>query len=74
VADDQKADDKEQVNWTRMAGVGIEFAVAIGLFTVIGYLIDRWLGSKPWGVIVGAAVGFAVGLRALVKIGMKQFK
>jgi ATP synthase protein I len=60
--------------WYRMAGVGIEFVVAIALFAGIGYAIDRWRGTGPWGVLIGLGIGFAVGLRAMIRMAMKSFK
>ena len=33
----------------------------------LGYAVDRWLGSAPWGVFVGLLLGFAVGFYELVK-------
>ena len=33
----------------------------------LGYLVDRWLGSAPWGVFVGLLLGFVVGFYELVK-------
>ena len=70
----QSSEDATLAGWYRMAGVGIEFVVAIGLFAFIGYLVDRWLDSSPWGLIVGAGLGFAVGLRAMIRVAMKSFK
>jgi F0F1-type ATP synthase assembly protein I len=32
-----------------------------------GYLLDRWLGTKPWGVFVGLLLGIAVGFYELIK-------
>lgn len=60
--------------WYRMAGVGIEFIVAIALFAGIGYAIDRWRGTGPWGVLIGLGVGFAVGMRAMIRAARKSFK
>ena len=60
--------------WYRMAGVGIEFIVAVALFAGIGYAIDRWRGTGPWGVLIGAAIGFTVGLRAMIRAAKKSFK
>jgi ATP synthase protein I len=47
---------------------GIAYAAAIALFAAVavfsglGWLLDRWLGTAPWflagGVVVGAAAGF----------------
>jgi ATP synthase protein I len=33
----------------------------------LGYAVDRWLGSAPWGVFVGLLLGFVVGFYELVK-------
>ena len=60
--------------WYRMTGVGIEFVVAIALFAGIGYAVDRWRGTGPWGVLIGLGVGFAIGLRALIRAAKKSFK
>jgi ATP synthase protein I len=47
---------------------GLAYAAALSLFfsvavmAGIGLLVDRWLGTKPWmlvvGIILGAALGF----------------
>lgn len=38
----------------------------------LGYLLDRWLGTRPWllvgGIVVGAAVGFYQFVRIISKI------
>ncbi len=34
--------------------------VAVGAF--LGWLIDRWLGISPWGLIVFLLLGFAAGI------------
>src|SRR5688572_625710 len=68
------SEDEILAGWYRMAGVGIEFIVAIALFVGIGYAIDRWRGSSPWGVLVGAAIGFTIGLRAMIRAAKKSFK
>ena len=69
-----KSEDETLAGWYRMAGVGIEFVVAVGLFAGIGYAVDRWRGTSPWGLIIGAFVGFAVGLRAMIRVANKSFK
>jgi ATP synthase protein I len=33
----------------------------------IGYAVDSWLGTAPWGVFVGLLLGLAVGFYELVK-------
>ena len=58
----------------RMSGVGLEFVVALCAFGAIGYGLDRWLGTLPWGLLAGLAVGFAAGLYLLVRVGRESFK
>ena len=67
-------EESELAGWYRMAGVGIEFVVAVGLFAAIGFWLDRWLGTRPWLLLVGMGLGFAVGLRSMIKLAMKSFK
>jgi ATP synthase protein I len=33
----------------------------------LGWLLDRWLGSSPWGFIVFLLLGFAAGLLNLMR-------
>ena len=42
--------------------IGIELVVAIGVATALGWAIDRWLGTRPWGIIVLFFVGVAAGM------------
>ncbi|MEM9419746.1 MAG: AtpZ/AtpI family protein [Planctomycetota bacterium] len=50
-----------------MAGAGLELAAGIGLFAGIGYGIDRWFGTLPWGTVIGALLGMTAGLYLLIK-------
>ena len=66
--------ESELAGWHRMAGVGVEFVAAIALFGAIGYFLDRWLKTGPWILLAGMAIGFAVGLRAMIRAAMKSFR
>ena len=72
---ESKTDDERDTlaSWYRMAGVGIEFVVAVGLFAVLGYFADRWLGTEPWLLLAGMGLGFAVGLRAMIRMARRTF-
>jgi F0F1-type ATP synthase assembly protein I len=37
-----------------------EFAGTLGVFVVVGYLLDRWLGTEPW-ITLAAALFCVVG-------------
>ena len=35
---------------------------------VIGFVLDRWLGTQPWLLMVLLVLGFGVGIRNVVRI------
>ncbi|MGA7486452.1 MAG: AtpZ/AtpI family protein [Xanthobacteraceae bacterium] len=39
-----------------------ELVAGVLLGAAIGWLIDRWLGSTPWGMILFLLLGFAAGV------------
>jgi ATP synthase protein I len=39
-----------------------EFVAAVVVGAAIGWLLDRWLGISPWGMIVFLLLGFAAGV------------
>src|ERR1700756_4098613 len=47
--------------------IGIELVVAIGVATALGWAIDRWLGTKPWGMIVLFFLGVAAGMLSVYR-------
>jgi F0F1-type ATP synthase assembly protein I len=40
---------------------------AILLLGAIGYAVDAWRGTSPWGLLVGLLVGLVVGFYELAK-------
>jgi F0F1-type ATP synthase assembly protein I len=40
---------------------------AIILLGGLGYAIDQWQGTAPWGLVIGLAVGLAAGFYQLAK-------
>jgi ATP synthase protein I len=42
--------------------IGIELVVAIVVSTGLGWGIDRWFGTRPWGMIVLFFLGVAAGM------------
>jgi ATP synthase protein I len=50
-----------------------EFVAGILVGGVIGWFLDGWLGTSPWGLIVFLLLGFAAGvLNALRTAGLVQ--
>src|SRR5215471_19591562 len=42
--------------------IGLELVVAIGVATALGWAIDHWLGTRPWGIIILFFLGIAAGM------------
>ena len=53
---DPKPDDKE-LNVSTFAGAGIQFAIAIVAFLLIGQWADRKLGTSPAFLLAGVFIG-----------------
>lgn len=60
--------DNERMRLYRIAGAGFEFTATVLTCLLAGFLVDKWLDSKPVGLLIGLAVGFAVGLYQLVRL------
>jgi len=62
-------DNKEETNRKS----GIAYAAAFSLFAsvvsglIAGWLLDRWLGTKPWLLVAGLILGSAAGLYELIR-------
>lgn len=54
--------------------IGLELVVAVVIGVLIGWALDRWLGTRPWGTIVFFFLGVATGMvnvwRAISGMGM----
>jgi ATP synthase protein I len=54
--------------------VGLELIIAILVAVAIGWAFDKWLGTRPWGIIVFFFLGIATGMvnvwRAVSGLGM----
>ena len=68
------APNDNDVNWGKVAGVGFEIAVGVGLGALLGRLVDGKLHSGPWGLLVGVLVGCAAGMYLLSKEAVKMNK
>ncbi|HEY7783122.1 MAG TPA: AtpZ/AtpI family protein [Pyrinomonadaceae bacterium] len=56
---------------------GIAYAAAFTLFASVaalcglGWLLDRWLGTDPWLMVVGLILGAAAGFYEFVRLTSK---
>lgn len=52
---------------------GITLFATVATFTGIGFLIDRWFGTRPWFLVAGIILGSAAGLFEFVRISNKTY-
>jgi ATP synthase protein I len=52
----------------KVLSLGFQFAAAIMLCGYAGLWADREFGTSPWGVLVGALIGFAAGFYSLYRV------
>lgn len=56
---------------------GIAYGAALTLFVSVaslcgaGWLLDRWLGTAPWLLVIGLILGAAAGFYEFVRLAMK---
>ena len=61
---------KQPVDMTETAkawGVALDFVITTVAGAVVGWLLDRWLGTKPWGTVVGLGLGFATAFVRIIR-------
>ncbi|WP_439620083.1 AtpZ/AtpI family protein [Hyphomonas sp.] len=46
---------------------GAEFGTSVFVGGFMGYWIDVFAGTKPWGLLIMGALGFAAGIRAIIR-------
>jgi ATP synthase protein I len=49
----------------RFASVGLEMGIAVAIGAGLGHLLDRWLGTTPWLLLVFLLFGVAAGFKGL---------
>jgi ATP synthase protein I len=65
-----KAEDPEK-DWNKGLGmitrIGVDLVAGTLVGTVLGYLADRALGTKPWLMVAGIFLGAAAGFRNIFR-------
>lgn len=65
----QRPSSREMGYYLALAQVGLEFVVP----TVLGLLLDHWLGTSPWLTVGLTVLGFVGGLFHLVTL-LRKFE
>jgi F0F1-type ATP synthase assembly protein I len=60
-------------SFARLSGVAFQVFAAVGLGILAGLGVDRLVPAiRPWGVLVGAAIGFAGAIYLMIR-GMRDY-
>jgi F0F1-type ATP synthase assembly protein I len=77
---EENQDFKPETEGETVRKSGLAYAAAFALFSsvaillAVGYFVDRWLDSFPWGIVGGIVLGSIVGLYQFVRITSQIYK
>jgi F0F1-type ATP synthase assembly protein I len=63
---------KKSPPWTRLTGVGVEYAAAVVGFAFVGVWVDAHWDIKPWGVLTGVALGLTGATYNLIRTSLAE--
>lgn len=49
------------------ASVGLELGLSVAIALLIGFYMDRWLGTEPWLMLLWLAFGLVAGFRGVFR-------
>ena len=54
--------------------LGTELVAAVGVGTIIGFILDSWFGTKPWLIIIFFFLGSIAGMLNVIRAAKKMQK
>ena len=54
--------------------LGTELVAAVGVGTIIGFILDSWFGTKPWLIIIFFFIGSAAGILNVIRVAKRMQK
>ena len=54
--------------------LGTELVAAVGVGTIIGFILDSWFDTKPWLIIIFFFLGAAAGLLNVIRTANRMQK
>jgi F0F1-type ATP synthase assembly protein I len=68
------SDKRDRLNMARAYGLGFNFVAGFGVFAFLGWSVDWYWGTDPWGVITGATLGLIGSTYNLIKASYSAFE
>jgi ATP synthase protein I len=66
-ADPAARKGKRAYNALNASSVGLEMGISVGLGTLIGYYMDKWLGTTPWMMLLWLGFGLFAAFRGVFR-------
>ena len=54
--------------------LGTELVAAVGVGTIIGFILDNWFGTKPWLIIIFFFLGAIAGISNVIRTANRMQK
>jgi len=51
--------------------MGISVVISVGLGILIGWLLDRWLGTTPWFLLVFTVLGIIAAIKSMYSMAKR---
>ena len=64
---------RQPPKWVRLSSLGMELAASVAGGSLLGWWIDGRLRSEPWGLVIGATLGFVGGMYNLLRVSIRAF-
>jgi ATP synthase protein I len=67
VADPAARTGKRAYNALNASAVGLELGLSVGLGLLVGFYMDKWLGTEPWLMLLWLLLGLVAGFRGVFR-------
>lgn len=68
------SESKSPSQWARWYSLGIELAAAVAGASFLGYWIDRYYKTDPWGILSGFALGLIGGMYNFLRSSIREYR
>jgi ATP synthase protein I len=66
-ADPAARTGKRAYNALSSSSVGIELGLSVAIGLLVGYYLDKWLGTEPWLMLLWLTLGLVAGFRGVIR-------